>query len=37
MTSVVDYLFHHVFFFPRHKVRWWLGVVRPVLICFMIG
>ena len=36
MMSVVDYLFHHIFLLPFDKVRWQPGVVRPVLIGFMI-
>ena len=37
MTSVVDYLLHHIFFFSSDEVRWWPRIVRSVLIGFVIG
>ena len=36
VVSVVDGLFDLIFFFSIDKVRWWLGEVRAMCLCFMI-
>jgi len=35
--SMIDHLFHFIFFFTFDKVRGWPGVVGPVCIGFAIG
>ncbi len=34
--SVCDYSFNFILIFSVNKVRWWLGEVRAVSLCFMI-